>query len=572
MASLTDTLRSIDGASYGAFKRIRGTHPIGELTLHIDHVQGDPFAAPSRVRVVVPGALAAFPDDLRSPPVRAVALRDFLARRFAEAAADTRTRRGSGKSGLLAMEPPGQQVLDRTAVLLHPDGAVEARFTVGLPARGRRILGREANALLTEDIPALAHAALVHTALDARALRHHVLTVEDTRALRDQLAPHGLVAFVGNGAVLPRRSGVDPRPLTGPDVVPFSTPPERAVTLERPNAGPITGMGIPTGITLIVGGGYHGKSTLLHALAAGIHDHVPGDGREHVVTDPTAVRIRAEDGRRVTGVDISPFIGTLPGGRPTSAFTTDDASGSTSQAAAILEALEIGTRLLLMDEDTCATNFLIRDHRMQQLIASGDEPITPFLDKARQLLDEHGTSTLLVLGGSGDYFDIADHVLAMHHYRAADVTDRAHAIARAHPRQRAPEGGPRFGPITPRRPDPASIDPSTDRRDVRVRTRGTDELTLGDTPIDVAAVAGLAHPDQLEAIAAALVHARGRHLDGRHTLREAAERLLDEIDREGLDTLDVRRRGDLARFRVQDFAAVLNRLRTLGVESDGGAG
>ena len=101
-------------------------------------------------------------------------------------------------------------------------------------------------------------------------------------------------------------------------------------------------MGIRKGITLIVGGGYHGKSTLLKALEAGVYNHIAGDGREFVITDDTAFKLRAEDGRSITGVDISPFIKNLPNKKDTVHFSTEDASGSTSQAANLMEALESG--------------------------------------------------------------------------------------------------------------------------------------------------------------------------------------------------------------------------------------
>jgi predicted ABC-class ATPase len=336
------------------------------------------------------------------------------------------------------------------------------------------------------------------------------------------------------------------------------------VEVELPNAGRISGLGIPKGVTLVVGGGFHGKSTLLKALELGIYNHRPGDGRELVVTDAAAVKIRAEDGRAVVGVDISAFISELPGGLDTGVFSTRDASGSTSQAANILEALEAGATALLVDEDTSATNFMIRDHRMQELIAKDKEPITPFVDKVRQLWDEHRVSTVLVMGGSGDYFDVADTVVAMEAYRPRDVTAQARAIAKRYRSERTAEGGGQFGAVTARRPLGASLDPSKGRRERSVKSRGTKTVLFGREEIDLAAVEQIVHPGQLRALGAALLNVRGL-ADGEQTTSAVLDRVEQAMSRGGLDALADRPAGDLAGFRRFELAAALNRIRTLRV-------
>ncbi len=557
-------LNRIDGKGYPAYKDIRGEYEFPSFTLLIDHVQGDPFAAPSRLRVRVPQAVAGYPPDTYTQRSRRVALADFLARAFEAASSRVRGgRRGSGKSGLIAIDQPGQQILERTSVLVDED-AVEARFVVGLPAAGRRVLGRQAIAMLCNDLSRIVESTLLFRANHRTALYRHIRTAEDADWLRLQLAASGLVAFVGDGAVLPRRSGVDDRPLqTG--AIAFESPLSLRNEFRLPNAGSITGMGIRPGVTLIVGGGYHGKSTLLNALERGVYNHIPGDGRELVVTDEGAVKVRAEDGRAVTSVDISPFIGSLPNGADTYHFSTANASGSTSQAANIVEALEAGARLLLIDEDTAATNFMIRDHRMQELIAKEREPITPFIDKVRQLYDEHQVSTVLVTGGSGDYFDVADTVIAMDAYVPQDVTDQAKAIARKYQAERQPEGGDRFGKVTPRVPIAKSLDPSKGRRQVRISARGVKTILFGASEIDLTAVEQLVDPSQLNAIGQALYYARERYMDGSRTLPQILDALVADIDRGGLDVLDRRAVGDLARFRRYELAAALNRLRTFRV-------
>ncbi len=564
MASLRSTLQRIDGRGYKAYKDIRGSYQGEGFVLSIDHVQGDPFAAPSRLRAVVPHEVAGFPPDLYARPIRRVALADYINRVFANVCRKLEQRRGSGKSGLISIDRPGQEVLPRTAIIVGEEG-IEARFRVGLPAAGRRILGREAEHLLLVDVPHVIRRAMLYASLNASNLRRYVETVEDAEALRKRLPDLGLVAFVADGAILPRRSGVDPRPLREGLVIPFESPPELRVRVELPNRGPITGMGIPRGVTLIVGGGYHGKSTLLNALELGVYNHIPGDGREFVVTDPAAVKIRSEDGRRVERVNISPFISNLPFGRDTTHFSSDDASGSTSQAANIIEALEAGATLFLLDEDTAATNFMIRDHRMQELVAKEKEPITPFLDKVRQLYTDLGVSTILVMGGSGDYFDVADRVIMMDEYRPHDVTERARAIAEKYRAERAPEGGEHFGALTPRVPLPQSLDPSKGRREVKITARGVKTILFGRHEIDLSAVEQLVDPSQLNAIGQALYYARERYMDGRRSLREILLAVEQDIRERGLDVIDTRPMGEYAYFRRFELAAALNRLRTLRV-------
>ena len=564
MKTLREILRRADGKGYGAYKALQGrSFHFPLFTLHVDHVQGDPFAQPSRFRIRVPQEVAGFPEDTYRNPSRETALRDFLVRAFARSARSVSERRGMGKSGQVFVDPPSQEILERSACQVNRH-FVELRFFAGLPAAGRRVLGREAEAMLLEAVPLLVEEALLYRNLDRSALARHVETAEDADALRDRLASLGLVAFVADGSVLPRRSGVDDRPLESG--VPFQSPPSLRVSVELPNRGRVTGMGIPRGVTLIVGGGFHGKSTLLRALERGVYNHVPGDGRELVVTEPTAVKIRAEDGRSIVGVDISPFIRGLPGGADTRCFATENASGSTSQAANIVEALEAGSRLLLMDEDTSATNFMIRDRRMQTLIAKTHEPITPFVDRVRELYEVHGVSTILVMGGSGDYFDVADTVIAMVAYEPRDYTEQARRVAREVPTGRMHEGGDRFGQPAARVPLPQSMDSRKGRRDTHLKARGLKTLVFGQEEIDLSHVEQLVEDGQVKAIGYAMVHAREKYMDGRRPLKEILEAVAGDLQRKGLDGIaPVAYPPDLVRFRVQELASAINRFRGLRV-------
>lgn len=550
----------LDGRGYPGYREIVGAWDAGSFTLHVDYVQGDPFAEPSRLRARIPAGTAALPHAALEAEAARTAAADFLLRGLGRALADRSASRGSGRSGELRVLQPGQEVLRRSALLIGDNGAVEARFRAGLPARGRRILGRAAADLVSVAIVDALLGSLRGETLDLTELLDHVHAVEDARALREQLSGRGLVAFVADGARLPRASGIDDRPLD--ESVPFCSPESLRVTLDTPHSGAIRGMGIPAGVTLIVGGGFHGKSTLLRAIERGVYDHVPGDGRERVVAVHTAVKVRAEDGRSVSGVDISGFIGPLPGGVETVAFTTENASGSTSQASAIIEAIEAGARCLLLDEDTSATNFMIRDARMQALIPDASEPITPFIDRARQLLDGNGVSTVLVVGGAGDYFDVADTVIAMDSYVPADVTERARAIAREQPAHRAAAGAV-WRPPRQRIPLPASLDPRRGRHAVHVRAPAGDRVSWGTSELDLRAVEQIVEPAQARAIALAIASARGGCIDGARPMADALQCIMKTLGEEGLDAFQESPAGELAEFRIFELAAVLGRIRSL---------
>lgn len=576
MASNTDLARQLermDGAPFPAYKDLRGSYEFPGFLLRIEHVQGDPFAAPSRLSIEIAHEASGLPEDLYQNASRKAGVEHGLAEAFASACTHSGENAGSGKSGLLAIDRPGQEMLRRSCITID-GGKTVARFVAGLPANGRRILGKTAARLLTGQLPEVVKKALVLDQRKIERLRTFADTAEDGDQLRGQLEQLGLVAFVADGAVLPRVSGVDERPLPG--AVPFQAPESLRQTVRLPHAGEIRGMGVPEGVTLIVGGGYHGKSTLLNAMERGIYNHRPEDGRERVVTRRDAVKIRAEDGRSVAGVDLSSFINNLPGGKSTTAFSSENASGSTSQAANIVEALETGSRSLLLDEDISATNFLIRDSRMQRLVAPDKEPITPLVQGVRSLWEDQGVSTILVLGGSGDYFEVADRILGMDHYEPRELTAEARAIVEE-------DGGPRIAsapvvvPSQPRVPVPGCLrpygkkaerggGPKGNRKDTRppkarVRAHETRGLTFGEEEIDLSLVAQILDPSQVRMLGALLLFGFENGLfDGRTPVPEVARTLVAEMDRRGLARMGS---GDLAEVRAHDVAAALNRVRGL---------
>jgi len=558
MQRLQNTLDRIDRKGYGAYKDLQGSYDLDGFTLFVDRVQRDPFAPPSLIRARTDNNR--FDPALFENPVRRVAFEDFLTRSVENALRRAvKGNRGSGGSGRIEIQRTSQVVLPRSSIVVTSEH-IEVRMAVGLPARGRTVDARAAQTMLLEELPRVMREALTPTEVGVEAARRHVETVEDADHLRRQLPELGLIAFVADGSVLPRESGASDRPLRDGSV-PFERPEEFRVTVELPNRGSVSGMGILEGVTLIVGGGFHGKSTLLSALAWGVYDHAPGDGREFVVARADAVKIRAEDGRSVAGVDISGMIGELPGGRPTTSFSTSNASGSTSQAANIAEALEIGTSLLLVDEDTSATNFMIRDERMRELIRK--EPISPFIDLVRPLYDSLGVSTVVVVGGVGDYLDVADRVLLLEDYEPSDATQRAREVRMSFP-ARVPPGSSAATVTQPRgrRVRASSIDLRRGKRET-ARSKGLSIIELGRERVELSYLEQLAEAGQTEAIARIIGEfAAGNESRG---VEEVVRGTLDSVAENGLDSLGNFRGhpGELSLPRAQEISSAINRVRSL---------
>ena len=417
---LETLLMSINRKSYPAYKELKGNYIFPDFQLNIEHVQGDPFASPSRVSVYLKKVQAYFPEAYYESKHKRIALQDYLIRKFANAVNQYAFQaKGSGKSGLIRVSRCGQEVLERSALGIT-NGELLVRFEVGFPANGRTINALELKKIFFEYLPSIVRKTLYYKNCRKDELKAVIELAEDQQFIREELKKRDLVAFVANDSILPRESGVSKRPMR--KCIRFQSPETMEVEMDLPNHGMIRGMGISKGITLIVGGGYHGKSTLLKAIEQGIYNHIAGDGREYVITCEDAVKVRAEDGRSITHVNISPFINDLPNKKDTRDFSTEDASGSTSQAANVVEAVQAGSKLLLIDEDTCATNFMVRDQLMQKIVSGNKEPITPFTQQAREMYERLDVSVVMVAGSSGAYFYIADHIIQMDNYRVVDIT------------------------------------------------------------------------------------------------------------------------------------------------------
>lgn len=558
---LRELLTRIDHKGYPAYKDTRGSYQFEGYVLSIDHVQGDPFAAPSKVSIHVPEKTAGFPSDLYEEKHKRIALQDYLLRKFArESETFNFKAKGSGKSGLMSVSRCGQEILERTACELKQDGTLIIRMEIGFPANGRTINSRELIKILFEFLPGCVKKSLYYSSLNKKDVQKNAELAEDQQFIREQLPKLGLAAFVANGSILPRESGISNRPMK--QAIAFQSPKSMELSLELPNYGKITGMGIRQGITLIVGGGYHGKSTLLKALELGVYNHISGDGREYVITNHTAVKIRAEDGRSIKQSDISMFINNLPNGKDTVHFCTQDASGSTSQAANVIEAMEAGTSLMLIDEDTSATNFMIRDELMQRVVNRDSEPITPFIDRVQELFTQYHISTILVAGSSGSYFHKADCILQMDHYLPKDITEFAKQEAAAFPIPNdlvKPCTAPSYHRIV-------KSDFNFKKNDrIKLKTQGRDSVLINKETIDLRYVEQLADSEQLSSLGILVKYAQLHIFDGKKTLSDAVEELCRMLDKKGLPAVC---EGSYvpcgyAVPRKQEIFACLNRYRSL---------
>lgn len=572
-------LQNIDHKSYPAYKDTKGSYDFGDYILSIDHVQGDPFAAPSDISVYVEGRKSAFPKESYDTREKRIALEDHLLRKFGrQLAAFNHVAKGSGKSGAVGITRPGQEILERTACVVDAsDGSVKVRLHVGFPANGRTINSRELIRILFEFLPECVESTLyyeIYKTERKKEVKAVMELAEDQTQIRRQLKELGLVAFVANGSVLPRESGASDKPMR--DAIAFVSPSSMEITMELPNRGQLKGMGIKKGITLIVGGGYHGKSTLLKALELGVYDHIAGDGREFVITDDTAVKSRAEDGRSIRNVDISMFIDNLPNGKDTVSFDTEDASGSTSQAAGVSEGIEAGADVLLIDEDTSATNFMIRDELMQRVVLRDQEPIIPFIDRVRELYEVHGVSTILVAGSSGSYFYVADTIIQMDCYHPLDITERAKKEAAEYRKGaaeyrkdavgtdgeetasgQAGESGHRAAAQFTHRRIPLPVKAFREPR-LKIKTLGMDSISIDRECIDLRLVEQLVDEEQLCALGQLLKYAHLHFVDGRRSLTEIVGLLEKTMDEKGLDEITVKA---AARPRRQEIFACINRYR-----------
>ena len=564
---LRNMLDKIDRKSYPAYKELKGVYKFEEYIFTIEHVQGDPFAAPSRVKIEVANKIAGFPRDLYEMKCKKIALQDYLLREFGRQLEHYSFKaKGSGKSGLMAVSHPGQEVLERSACEMNEKaGSITLRMEIGLPANGRTINAGELIKILFEYIPEAVHRSLRYQSLNAAKIENAVGLAMNQDFIRRELRKRSMVAFIANGAILPRESGVSGKPMK--NAIAWVSPKSLEVTMELPFGGAVTGTGIPEGVTLIVGGGYHGKSTLLEALELGVYNHIAGDGREYVITDDKAMKIRAEDGRSIQHVDISMFIRNLPNGKDTKVFCTEDASGSTSQAANVVEAMEAGSQVLLIDEDTSATNFMIRDELMQRVVHKEKEPIIPYIDRIRELYEKDGISTILVAGSSGAYFMKADLIIQMDHYTASEITQYAKEEAVKYTREAGVNGT--TGEIEQAQlPDydrKVKADKEWMQDRLKLKVLGLDSIMINHAGIDMRYVEQLVDTEQMQALAVIMQYAQKRKMNGEHTIQKIVEEIYEILMKQEWEGIIENRDipGNLVIPRKQEIFACINRYRKL---------
>ena len=563
---LQNLLHSVHRKSYPAYKSLKGSYQFDNYILSIDHVQGDPFASPSHISVRISHKTAGFPREYYSDHVTRITLSDYLTRQFEKQVSHYTFRaKGSGKSGLISVSHCGQEILERTACEITEKG-ITARFFIGFPANGRTINATALEKILFDFLPVCVQKAFLYRNINHKELEQTILLAEDQAYIRSQLAKRNLVAFVADGSILPRESGISSRPMKVS--IPFTSPESLRVTMDLPHKGKISGMGIPEGITLIVGGGYHGKSTLLNALELGVYNHISGDGREYVITDDTALKLRSEDGRFIKDVDISLFINDLPNKKDTRCFSTEDASGSTSQAAGIVEGMEAGSRVFLLDEDTSATNFMVRDTFMQEVISREKEPITPFLERAEDLYKKAGISTILVAGSSGAFFHIADTIIQMDSYHPVDISEKVRALCGKYPLNpvKAPEFNfPESHRIMQKQtPAVRSHGRNADRPEqLKIKVHGKDGFLIGKQDVDLRYIEQLIDTEQTAALGLLLKYTIEKLTDGTRTIDDIVKYLADQLKHKGLSFLS---EGSYipcgyAMPRIQEIYSCFNRYR-----------
>ncbi|KEI15980.1 ABC-ATPase domain-containing protein [Clostridium haemolyticum] len=558
---LLKILNNINGKGYKAYKDISGYYDFGKYILSVDSVQGDPFASPSRIRIIIKQSEAKFPISYFDKSHKRIAVVDFLTRLCWRNINEYYSKvKGSGKSGLLSIDKCGEEILDRTSIHISKEN-IEVRLEVGLPAAGRRILSKEAQLIFFNYLPKIIEKTLYFNNINRLKLKKHIELVEDQEFIRSKLDELGICAFVANGSILPRESGISQKPLKN-NAIEFISPKELEIELDLPFRGKIAGMAIKKGVTLIVGGGYHGKSTLLKALEIGVYNHIHGDGREFVITDDSAVKVRAEDGRNIEKVDISMFINNLPNGKDTTKFSTENASGSTSQAANIVEAMECKTNLFLIDEDTSATNFMIRDEKMKLLVSNEKEPITPFIHVARFLYEKQGISTIIVVGSSGDYFNIADTVIMMDEYKTIDVTKRAKELCGNNLYKETLKKSINYNRILRK----SSF--SEEYKGVKIKTIGKEALIYNKSEINLRYLEQIVSVSQINAIGEIIKYIKANVVDDNLSLNEVVNKVFNDIKYKSIDVISSKNgvAGNLAMPRKYEVIATLNRFRELKIK------
>ena len=558
-------LAEIDGKPFAEYERLLGDFDFARYVIKCSKIEITRDAENPVFNIRVPQSIAELPGHLYDSPVRRTALEDYLVRNLC--AVTERIARfnesGWARRNILIAEP-GQKILPRTAVIVTKE-YIDARIRIALPykvyATGERLVDAEmARKVFFEDLPEVVSSSIFCCNLDLDEAEEFVNGMEDADRVRQTLSTLGLVSFVGEGSLLAREPNSDL-----PDyerIAPFEVSESAQTEIEVPNSGKIIGLGIPVGLTVVLGDAANGRKDFMSAIAAGVFNHIPGDGREAVVTVSDAVQIEVDRGRSVQEVNITPFLSEAEDGNPAS-YSTRSADSFISQAAGTIEALEVGARVLIFDENTSASAFLTTDARVAALL--GSTPRASLAQRARQIVDELGIS--LVIGGENlvaEYIPLADTVLKVEDFQVTNITEEAKALNLALPPEAAAVNlGPMLG--RSRWIMPSSIDAAVGNKDVVIEAVDLKAIQFGRSVIELDSVPQIADESQTLTLGLLLYYAKLRYMQEGYPLREMLDMIDRDLSSEGLGTISRDLRGDLARPRRYELAAALNRLPTFRV-------
>lgn len=557
-------LTELDGQPFSEYQQMEGDFDFSRYVIKcakIDMEGGDHPVFSIRV----PQTIAEIPEYLFDSPVRRTAMEDLLLRCLA---ANIEGIANFDESGVarrhILSASPNQKIIPRNALQLTKE-YIEVRLQIVLPTQNMILDGEEmlaidgemAHQLFFEDLPEVISNSLLYCNTDADMADRFVNSMEDADRLRQHLGASGQVGFLGEGALVARVTGED-----SPDyerLTPVEIDEGLVEEVEVPHAGTIRGINIPSGLTLILGESNSGRVDIMDAISQGIYNHIPGDGRETVVTVADAVNIRSEVGRCVQNVDISAFASELPDGGNPAAYSTVSAGSFTSQAASTVEALEAGARVLLFDEHSSSSTFLSSDTRVSPLLGASSR--NTLAARARQIVDELGIS-IVVAGSSlvAEFIPIADKILKVENFCISDITEEAKALEIV-PSSVANDTATLSSLLSRSRwVMPSSIDPSVGREDLVICTDDQSYIQFGRSIVDLSEIRQIADVDQARAIGFVLYYAKLRYMDEGYPVREILDLVDRDLSNEGLNALASDLRGDFARPRRYEVAAALNRL------------
>lgn len=558
-------LAELDGQPFSEYEQLVGDFDFSRYVIKCTKINLDASGEENSVfSIRIPQTIAEIPEYLFDSPVRRTAMEDLLLRRLS---ANIEAIASFDQNGVarrhIHSTSPNQKILPRNALQLTKE-YIEVYIQITLPIQQMLVDGEPmisidgeiAQHIFFDDLPEIVSNSLLYCNIDVADADLFVNNMEDADRLRQHLGASGQVSFIAEGSLITRISAEDL-----PDyerLVPIEIDDSLIEEVEVPHGGTVRGLGIPNGLTLILGESNSGRVDLTDAITQGIYNHIPGDGREHVVTVADAVSIGSEVGRSIQQVDISAFARELPdGGNPTS-YSTPSAGSFTSQAASTVEFLEAGARVLIFDEHTSSSTFLSADTRVSPLL--GDSTRNTLAARARRMVDELGIS-MIVAGSSlvAEFIPIADKILKVDDFRVTDITEEAKALEIVP--SSVVNDNVNLGSMLSRSRwiMPSSIDPSIGREDLVIHAEDADFLQFGRSIVELDGIKQIADADQARAIGFVLYYAKLRYMDEGYPIREILDLVDRDLSNEGLNSLARDLRGDLARPRRYEVAAALNR-------------